>query len=70
MSGNNYRSISKIFGVLSGTTSRIMHSSEDELTSETHSSERGEVLVKVTPRIVSDLLSSKFDNPQVTQHDK
>ena len=70
MSGNSCRRISKIFGVLSETTSRIMHSSEDELTLETHSNWKREVLVKVTPRIVSDLLSSKFDNPQVTQHDK
>ena len=46
----------------------IMHSCGDKLTSETHSSEREEVLVKVTLRIVSDLSSPMFDNPQVTQH--
>ena len=68
MSGNGYRSTSKVFGVPSGTISKTMQSSEDGLASETHSRRR-EVLVEVTPKIVSDLSSLILDHPQATQQE-
>ena len=68
MSGNSYRSTSKVFGVPSGTISKTMHSSEDGLTSETHPRRR-EVLVEVTPKIVSDLSSLIPGHPQATQQE-
>ena len=69
MSGNSYRSTSKVFGVPSGTISKTMQSSEDGLTSETHPGGRREVLVEVTPKIVSDLSSLILDHPQATQQE-
>ena len=69
MSGNSYRSTSKVFGVPSGTISKTMHSSEDGLTPETHPGGRREVLVEVTPKIVSDLSSLILDHPQATQQE-
>ena len=52
-----------------GTISKIIHSSEDELTSETHSGGRREALAKVSPKIISDLSSCVLDHPQATQGD-
>ena len=63
MNGNSHRNVSKIFGVSLGSTSKIMHSTAEELSSKTHSGGRRESIAKVTPEIISNISALAFAHP-------
>ena len=63
MNGNSHRNVSKIFGVSLGSISKTMHSTAEELSSETHSGGRRESIGKVAPEIISDIPALAFAHP-------
>ena len=69
INGSSYRNPSKIFGISLGSISKIMHSTAEELSPKTHSGGRRESIVKVTPKIVSDISAFVFAHPQATQRE-
>ena len=64
MSGNTYRTASKIFNVSVGTISSLMRRSQEELDSKTQSGGKRKSRIIITPDIVQKLFNIVSKNPQ------